>query len=77
MKQVFALLLFSMLCTMGIAQPVREAPIKNPMLWADCPDPDVIRVGDTFYLVSTTMHLMPGAPVMASKDLKNWEKARN
>ena len=48
-------------------------PIKNPMLWADVPDPDVIRVGDTFYLVSTTMHLMPGAPVMASKDLKNWE----
>lgn len=40
------------------------------MLWADVPDPDVIRVGDTFYLVSTTMHLMPGAPVMASKDLK-------
>ena len=49
------------------------AVIKNPMLWADCPDPDVIRVGDTFYLVSTTMHLMPGAPVMASKDLQNWE----
>ena len=48
-------------------------PIKNPMLWADVPDPDIIRVGDTFYLVSTTMHLMPGAPVMASKDLKNWE----
>ena len=49
------------------------SPINNPMLWADVPDPDVIRVGDTFYLVSTTMHLMPGAPVMASKDLKNWE----
>jgi beta-xylosidase len=49
------------------------ATINNPMLWADVPDPDVIRVGDTFYLVSTTMHLMPGAPVMASKDLKNWE----
>ena len=47
--------------------------IQNPMLWADVPDPDIIRVGDTFYLVSTTMHLMPGAPVMASKDLKNWE----
>ena len=47
--------------------------IHNPMLWADVPDPDVIRVGDTYYLVSTTMHLMPGAPVMASKDLKNWE----
>ena len=48
-------------------------PVHNPMLWADTPDPDVIRVGDTFYLVTTTMHLMPGAPVMASKDLKNWE----
>lgn len=47
--------------------------IENPMLWADVPDPDVVRVGDTFYMVSTTMHLMPGAPVMASKDLKNWE----
>ena len=47
--------------------------IVNPMLWADVPDPDVIRVGDTFYMVSTTMHLMPGAPVMRSKDLKNWE----
>ena len=47
--------------------------VQNPMLWADVPDPDVIRVGDTFYLVSTTMHLMPGAPIMKSKDLKNWE----
>ncbi len=47
--------------------------VKNPMLWADVPDPDIIRVGDTYYLVSTTMHLMPGAPVMRSKDLKNWE----
>ena len=58
-----------------IQQPVQdeEAFIHNPMLWADCPDPDVIRVDDTFYMVSTTMHLMPGAPVMKSKDLKNWE----
>ena len=64
-----------MLCTtLGtMAQQVTTDKIQNPMLWADVPDPDVIRVGDTFYLVSTTMHLMPGAPVMASKDLKNWE----
>ena len=54
-------------------ETINTPPIQNPMLWADVPDPDVIRVGDTFYLVSTTMHLMPGAPVMASKDLKNWE----
>lgn len=47
--------------------------MQNPMLWADVPDPDVIRVGDDFYMVSTTMHLMPGCPVMHSKDLVNWE----
>ena len=46
---------------------------KNPVLWADVPDPDVIRVGDDYWLVSTTMHLMPGAPVMHSKDLVNWK----
>ena len=46
---------------------------QNPILWADCPDPDVIRVGDTFYMVTTTMHLMPGAPIMSSRDLVNWQ----
>ena len=59
--------------TPDAAEKPAEEPIANPMLWADVPDPDVIRVGDTFYMVSTTMHLMPGAPVMKSKDLKNWE----
>ena len=49
------------------------ATFTNPVLWADLPDPDVIRVGDYFYMMSTTMHLMPGAPVMRSKDLINWE----
>ena len=62
----------AMMASAQVAVPPTEK-ILNPMLWADVPDPDVIRVDDTFYLVSTTMHLMPGAPVMASKDLKNWE----
>ena len=57
----------------GIYETLQMEKIQNPMLWADVPDPDVIRVGDTFYMVTTTMHLMPGGPVMASKDLKNWE----
>ena len=52
---------------------VQAVTFKNPVVWADVPDPDVIRVGDYFYMVSTTMHLMPGAPVMRSKDLVNWE----
>lgn len=47
--------------------------MRNPMMWADVPDPDVIRVGEYYYMVSTTMHLMPGAPIMRSKDFTQWE----
>ena len=71
MKRLSFLLAFCAAGLLAGAQSGMER-IENPMLWADVPDPDVIRVDDTFYLVSTTMHLMPGAPVMASKDLKNW-----
>lgn len=46
---------------------------KNPVVMADFPDPDVIRVGDTFYMVSTTMHHFPGATILKSKDLVNWQ----
>ncbi|MFA7185315.1 MAG: glycoside hydrolase 43 family protein, partial [Victivallales bacterium] len=46
---------------------------SNPLMWADVPDLSVTRNGDEFYLISTTMHLMPGAPVMKSKDLVHWE----
>ncbi len=50
-----------------------DSTFDNPVIWADVPDPDVIRVDNYFYMVSTTMHLMPGCPVMRSKDLVNWE----
>lgn len=50
-----------------------DGTFTNPVLWSDVPDPDVIRVDDYYYMVSTTMHLMPGAPIMRSKDLVNWE----
>ena len=46
---------------------------KNPLIAADFPDPDVIRVDDTYYMVSTTMHHFPGATILKSKDLVNWE----
>ncbi|MFP4540569.1 MAG: glycoside hydrolase 43 family protein [Opitutales bacterium] len=45
----------------------------NPVIWADVPDPAIIRVGDTYYMSSTTMHLSPGLPIMKSTDLLNWE----
>ncbi|MBL86657.1 MAG: glycoside hydrolase [Winogradskyella sp.] len=48
---------------------------KNPVIWADVPDVSTIRVGDTYYMSSTTMHMSPGLPIMKSKDLVNWEIA--
>ena len=50
-----------------------DGTFTNPLMWGDWPDPDVIRVGDDFYLVSTSMHYVPGSPVAKSKDLVNWE----
>ena len=46
--------------------------ISNPLIWADVPDVSVCRVGDTYYMASTTMHMNPGVPIMASKDLVRW-----
>ena len=45
----------------------------NPILNGDFPDVDIIRVDDTYYLISTTMYIFPGATIMKSKDLVNWE----
>lgn len=45
----------------------------NPLIKSDYPDPDVIRVNDTYYMVSTTMHFFPGGAVLRSYDLVNWE----
>lgn len=47
--------------------------LRNPIFWTDVPDVDVLRVGDAYYMVSTTMHVMPGCPIMKSTDLVNWE----
>jgi xylan 1,4-beta-xylosidase len=45
----------------------------NPLFYDELSDPDVIRVGDDFYLAGTTMHSMPGLVVLHSKDLVNWK----
>jgi beta-xylosidase len=53
--------------------PARAATtVQNPFLWADVPDVDVIRVGNNYYMSSTTMHMNPGVPIMKSTDLVNW-----
>jgi beta-xylosidase len=45
---------------------------KNPIIFADYSDPDVVRVGDDFYLVSSSFNCVPGLPILHSKDLVNW-----
>lgn len=74
-----------LLAGLGLVQPAVQAQqnvwnpdngdgtFTNPLLWGDWPDPDVIRVGDDFYMVSTSMHYVPGCPILHSKDLVNWE----
>ena len=45
----------------------------NPLFYDEFSDPDIIRVGDDYYLAGTTMHTVPGLVILHSKDLVNWE----
>lgn len=45
----------------------------NPLFYDEFSDPDILRVGDDYYLTGTTMHSMPGLPILHSKDLVNWK----
>jgi beta-xylosidase len=50
-----------------------DGTYKNPVLSADYSDPDAIRVGDDYYLISSSFEDIPGLPVLHSRDLVNWE----
>jgi beta-xylosidase len=56
-----------------VALPGFAQQATNPTVYADVPDLSMIRVGDTYYMSSTTMHMSPGLPIMKSKDLVNWQ----
>lgn len=61
------------LCFVAVcAASVLAATVSNPIIWSDVPDVSTVRVGDSYYMVSTTMHLSPGVPVMKSSDLASW-----
>src|SRR5678815_2560015 len=49
-----------------------DGTYKNPIISADYSDPDAIRVGDNFYLISSSFEDVPGLPILQSKDLVNW-----
>lgn len=64
-----------------LAEPLAQAPwvpdhgdgtYRNPVLAADYSDPDVTRVGEDFYLVSSSFTNVPGLPILHSRDLVNW-----
>ena len=46
---------------------------KNPVIWADYSDPDVIRVGKDFYMTASSFNCVPALPILHSTDLVNWE----
>jgi beta-xylosidase len=54
-----------------------DGTYTNPVIAADFPDPDVILVGDIYYMVTTTMFVFPGVTVLKSHDLVNWEYCSN
>ncbi len=64
-------LLISMCVT--LSGQSKEPTTHNPIIYADVPDAAIVRVGDTYYMSSTTMHMSPGVPIMKSTDLVNWE----
>jgi beta-xylosidase len=56
---------------LGIMATFAET-VQNPIIWADIPDPSIVRVDSEYYMSHTTMHMAPGVPIMKSKDLVNW-----
>ncbi len=54
------------------AGQAQKGKAQNPIIFADVPDLSIIRVNDTYYMSSTTMHMNPGVPIMKSKDLVSW-----
>jgi beta-xylosidase len=57
----------------GAAAPASTATYSNPVIFADYSDPDVIRVGQDYYMVASSFHFAPGIPVLKSPDLVHWQ----
>jgi len=72
MKKIIYLAVLLILSAFVSEISAQEKKAQNPIIYADVPDMSMIRVGDTYYMSSTTMHMSPGVPIMKSKDLVNW-----
>lgn len=86
MRATFVNSLFCLLLTLFLSGSIAAQPstskvwvadkgdgtYRNPILYADYSDPDVVRVGDDFYLVASSFNAAPGLPILHSRDLVNW-----
>jgi len=70
---VTPLLFFGCAVAKNTIKPATPQKAFNPILFADVPDMSMVRVDDTYYMSSTTMHMSPGVPIMKSTDLVNWQ----
>lgn len=70
-KNIFHLLCALLLCSLCSAS---ERTYNNPIIAGYYPDPSVCRVGDDYYLVTSTFEFFPGVPIFHSKDLVNWRQ---
>ena len=79
-KKIAAIIIVPFLISSVYAQNVSkvwspdngDGTYKNPIIHADYSDPDAIRVGDDYYLISSSFNNTPGLPILHSKDLVNW-----
>jgi len=62
---------FSQTISKAWVADIGNGTYKNPILHADYSDPDAIRVGDDYYMVSSSFTHIPGLPILHSKDLVN------
>ena len=84
MKYILSSILFLSTCYFAVAQKNSpyvskvwvadngDGTYKNPVLHADYSDPDLIRVGDDYYLTASSFNYVPSLPILHSKDLINW-----
>ena len=69
---VIALTFILSACVLAQQPPVNNSGFDNPVIEGMAPDPSVCRVGDNYYLVTSTFEYFPGVPVYTSKDLIHW-----
>jgi len=72
MKKIYSIISLLIVSIFILTLSAQVKLAQNPIIFADVPDMSMIRVGDTYYMSSTTMHMTPGVPIMKSKDLVNW-----